>query len=252
MQIRAVLHCHSTWSYDGHWALDRIARLWGRMGAEVVMMTEHDTGFDPDRFGAFREACAAASTKRCTLVPGIEYSSPENDFHILTWGLNRFLGEGRPTLEMLEDVSQECGAAVFAHPIRRDVWQRYDPAWTPHLAAIEIWNRKSDGITPGDRAIALWQETGLAAIAGPDFHKANQIWPLMNRIEIDPTLDARAGLTALETQLVAAIRAGAVMPLSFGRPVLGDDGQVAALRVQRSAEQLRRGLRDLRNLVWRK
>ena len=45
--MRVVLHCHSTWSHDGHWPLERIARLFGRLGIGAVMMTEHDTGFDP-------------------------------------------------------------------------------------------------------------------------------------------------------------------------------------------------------------
>ena len=100
-KIRAVLHAHSSWSYDGHWPLPEIARLYGRFGIRAVMMTEHDSGFDPASFQAYRAACAEASTSRCTLIPGIEYSSPDNDIHILTWGLQEFLAEHRPVMETL-------------------------------------------------------------------------------------------------------------------------------------------------------
>ena len=66
------------------------------------MMTEHDQGFSADRFADYRAACAAASTPRCRLIPGIEYSSPENDVHILTWGMEGYLAEYRPVQETLE------------------------------------------------------------------------------------------------------------------------------------------------------
>lgn len=52
--VKTVLHAHSTWSYDGHWSLARIARTYGALGVRAVMMTEHDTGFDPGRFAEYR------------------------------------------------------------------------------------------------------------------------------------------------------------------------------------------------------
>ena len=92
-QISIALHNHSRWSYDGSWSLKGLARFFGTLGYDAVMMTEHDTGFDPDAFAAYRAECAAASTVRCRIIPGIEYSSPDNRIHILTWGLESFLAE---------------------------------------------------------------------------------------------------------------------------------------------------------------
>lgn len=234
-QVRAVLHAHSTWSYDGSWDLSAIARLFGRMGASVVMMSEHDTGFDPGRFGDYRAACAAASTQGCTLVPGIEYSSPDNDIHILTWGLDRFLAEHRPVAETLARVAEAGGVAIFAHPVRRDAWARFDPDWVPHLAGIELWNRKSDGIAPGARARALLAQTGLAATTGVDFHRAKQIYPLGNRIGIEDG-------AALEPGLVAGIRAGRITPTAFGRSLLDTHGGLKGDGLHGGAERLRKGL----------
>lgn len=236
--MRVVLHCHSTWSYDGHWSLDAIARLYGRFGVDAVMMSEHDTGFEPARFGEYRASCAAASTANCTLIPGIEYSSPDNDIHILTWGMEHFLAEHRPVSETLKAVTKAGGVAVFAHPARRNAAEAYDPSWTPDLSGIELWNRKTDGIAPGDKAAQLLSETGLPATVGQDFHRLNQLYPLTMTLP-RPKGDLEAGL-------VAALKAGEMRPEAFRRPVYDASGQLNRTAHDR-AEALRRRLRDLRN-----
>lgn len=239
--IHAVLHAHSTWSHDGHWPLARIARLYGALGVRAVMMTEHDTGFDPESFDAYRAACARASTRRCTLIPGIEYSSPDNAIHILTWGLDRFLAAGRPVDVTLRDVRAHGGVAILAHPVRRDAWRRFDPAWAPHLAGIELWNRKSDGVLWGARAWELLQETGLPPTVGQDFHRLRQLYPLTMRFRVD-------GARPLAPQLIAALAAGEGAPRAFWRPLVGEGGKPkraphAALEgLRRHLVRLRRGI----------
>jgi predicted metal-dependent phosphoesterase TrpH len=240
--VRVVLHAHSVWSYDGHWQLAEIARLFGRLGADAVMLTEHDTGFAPEgdaerRFGAYRAACAAASTPRCRLIPGIEYSDPANDIHILTWGLDRFLGAGRAVEATLEEVRAAGGAAVLAHPARRDAWRLFRDAWVPLLDGIEIWNRKTDGLAPGQEALRLQAATGLAPTVGVDFHRLRHFYPL------DHAVDAPAG--AREAGLVQAIREGRLTPRAFRRPLVRAGEPVEAGRLHRSAETARRALRDV-------
>ncbi|MEX0746110.1 MAG: hypothetical protein WD118_10960, partial [Phycisphaeraceae bacterium] len=90
--ITAAVHMHSDWSYDGEWPLDRLAACFARRGCRVLLMSEHDRGFDEARWQAYRQACQAASTDRLLLVPGMEYSDPTNTIHILTWGEAPFLG----------------------------------------------------------------------------------------------------------------------------------------------------------------
>lgn len=222
-RIKAMLHCHSAWSYDGDWPLEKIARVFGMMGYDAVMMTEHDGGFkegqscfDKVQFAEYRAACAEASTSKCTLIPGIEYSSPENDIHILTWGLTEFVGKHRPVMQTLKAVQDHDGVAVFAHPVRRDAWRQFSSDWVPYLAAIEIWNRKSDGLTFGREALRLCAETGLSATVGTDFHRRKQLYPLTNRFEIADN--------NLETELVAAIAQGRQTPCAFGKPVASANG----------------------------
>lgn len=240
--MRIVLHAHSTWSYDGRWTLPALARLFGRTGVDAVLMTEHDTGFEPSRFAEYRAACEAASTPACKLIPGIEYSSPDNSVHILTWGLTGFLAEGRPTLETLERVAEAGGAAVFAHPARREAWRLFDAAWVPLLSGIELWNRKTDGIAPGMEARRLLGETGLPATVGIDFHRSRHLWPLDHFMQV-PAGD-------LETAAAAAIREGRLTPRAFGRPLVGPEGVRPTPRHDR-IEHLRRSLRDSRRCLVR-
>lgn len=236
--MRVVLHAHSDWSYDGVWDLARIARFYGRFGVSAVMMSEHDTGFDPGSFPAYRAACEAASTARCKLIPGIEYSSPDNDIHILTWGLETFLAEHRPVVETLEKVKEAGGAAVFAHPVRRKAWAKFDRGWVPYLSGVELWNRKSDGVSFGRQAYELIRETGLAATVGQDFHRLRHVYPL--------TMGVKPGVEATEAALVGAVRAREMVPLAFRRPLLNADG-VPLSGFHDRAEGVRIGLRDLRN-----
>lgn len=233
--ITVGLHCHSLWSYDGSWTLADIAAFFGRRGYDAVMMSEHDTGFDPDRWPEFVAECAAASANGCRLFPGIEYSSPENDIHILTWGLDRFLAEHRPVSETLNRVAEEGGVAVFAHPLRRDAWKLYDPAWTPLLSGIELWNRKTDGVAPSRVAERMLAETGLPATLGIDFHVLRHFWPLSHRIEVGEDWQA---------DIVEAIRHGRLDMRVFGRKVLGRGG-APDVPLSRFAEGARRALKPL-------
>lgn len=232
--MRVVLHAHSTWSYDGHWPLEKIARIFGAFGVGAVMMSEHDTGFDPDSFTAYRNACRAASTPRCRLIPGIEYSSPDNSVHILTWGLHRFLAEHRPVMETLRAVDEAGGVAIFAHPIRREAWKRFDPEWAPYLSGIELWNRKSDGICWSSEAWNLIRATGLPATVGVDFHRIRQIYPLFNHV------DATQG-AELEDVLVRAISEGALRPSALFRSLLNRKAAPRSLP-HRHLENLRQSL----------
>ena len=234
--MRVVLHAHSTWSYDGCWPLTRIARLYGALGIDAVMMTEHDTGVDPDRFAEYRAECVAASTVHCTLIPGIEYSCPDNNIHILTWGLDGFLTEHRPVLETLSDVKDAGGVAVFAHPIRRDAWRIFDPTWIPYLSGIQVWNRKSNGITACSRANELVRQTGLPATVGQDFHKLRHLYPL--------TMTTPNPEGDLEVGLVEALRAGQMTPQAFRRPIITPKG-VLQCGIHNWLERRRIGLRDL-------
>ena len=239
---RAAMHAHSLWSHDGRWPLSRVARLFGAMGCEAVLMSEHDTGFPFERWDEYGAACEEASTARCRLIPGIEWSRPDNDWHFPSWGMGP-AAEGRPVEAILEHIAASEGAAVLAHPRRRDVWRRFDPLWAPGLAGVEVWNRKSDGLASFGPAWAIAREHGLPPLTGVDFHGPKQVWPALALFEIG------AGESLTLPVAVRALRDGRVRPAFGARPLAAPDGaRDEALHARMSRlERLRLGLRRRRS-----
>jgi hypothetical protein len=70
--VRVAAHIHSSWSYDAKWSLQDIARAFRRRRYNVVLMSEHDRGFDQQRWVEYQKACMGASAGDILLVPGIE------------------------------------------------------------------------------------------------------------------------------------------------------------------------------------
>lgn len=240
-RIRVAAHVHSSWSYDGRWALEDLARAFARRGFDAVLMAEHDRTFDDERWTAYRDACAAASRAGALLVPGIEYSDAENRVHVPVWGAGAFLGAGRRTGELLEEARARDAVAVIAHPGRRDVWRTADPTWGRVAWGVEIWNRKYDGWAPGAGGCALARRFKLPPFVGLDFHSARQFAPLAMVGDVDGPVG--------EIPVVAALRAGRLAPqaarISVGHLTTGR-GLKAAHRLERLRSGLAEQIRSAR------
>lgn len=162
----AACHIHSDWSYDGKWSLSALANEFERKGYRILMITDHDRGFNDSRHRQHREACLEASSERVLILPGIEYSDAANMVHVLVWGPVPFLGQGKPTLEILKDVKASNGVAVLAHPSRREACRLVERAWGEYLLGIEIWNRKTDGWAPSSAASRLLEGASVVPFVG--------------------------------------------------------------------------------------
>ena len=236
MRVRAVCHVHSDWSYDGKWPLEKLAEAFSRRDYQVVMMTEHDRGFDEKRRLEHREACRKASTKRILIVPGIEYSDKANCVHTLVWGNVPFVGVDMETEKVLAAVTAHQAVAVLAHPSRRQAWRAFNPAWGAKLLGIEIWNRKTDGWAPSRDAAPLLESTGALPFVGLDFHEQRQFFPLATILEVEPQLSEAAVLASMSARRCSAE--------AFGRPLQRVCNGVAA-KTLRTAEKFRRGISPL-------
>jgi hypothetical protein len=208
MKALVACHVHSEWSYDGSWKLEELAEFFSGRGYRAVMMTEHDRGFSERRWKEFRESCAKASSEQILLVPGIEYSDPENRVHVLIWGSVPFLGEGLSTKAVLQAAHAAGGFAVFAHPSRREAWKLYEPEWAHYLSGIETWNRKYDGWAPCKSAPELLEKSRALPFVGLDFHTIRQAFPLGMMLEIESKIS--------ESSILDALRSGRCQPEAFG------------------------------------
>jgi hypothetical protein len=184
--VRVAAHVHSEWSYDATWPLAAIADAFARRHYDVVLMAEHDRGFDERRWEEYGRACAEASDHRILVMPGMEYEDADSVVHVPVWGeAVPFLGSARPTLEMLRDARTADGFAVFAHPWRRDAISRYRSEWAPFLHAVEIWNRHYDGLAPHPDGRSLAEAEGLRPFVALDFHTRRQFFPLALTVELE-------------------------------------------------------------------
>ena len=232
MELLAVCHVHSAWSYDGSWSLEALSAKFSERGCRVLMMTEHDRGFTLERLNEYRRACAQASSDKILVVPGIEYSDAANRVHILVWGPVPFLGESLPTIEMLEAVRSSSGVAVLAHPSRKNAGEFFTHEWAERLIGIEVWNRKYDGWAPSETAPALLgKKTNVVPFVGLDFHTERQLFPLAMALDVEGNLSEHAVLDCL--------RARRCSPRAFGAP-LSRDLFRKALPALRMAERSRR------------
>ncbi|HEX3741000.1 MAG TPA: hypothetical protein VHV29_14970 [Terriglobales bacterium] len=231
MEVLAVCHVHSKWSYDGSWSLAELAAKFRQRGCRVLMMTEHDRGFTTERFEEYRRACAEVSFEDFLVIPGVEYSDAVNRVHVLTWGPGPFLGESLPTDDMLKSVTAAQGIAVLAHPSRKDVWQSFAPQWADKLLGIEVWNRKYDGWAPSMTAPDLLSQTGAIPFVGLDFHTERQSFPLAMALDLKTAVN--------EETVLDCLRARRCEAYAFGAP-LRRDLLRRALPVMRAAEKSRR------------
>ena len=209
--IKAACHIHSDWSYDGKWRLKNLSSEFARRGYRVLLMTEHDRGFNETRRLQHREACEQASSSEILVVPGIEYSDAENIVHVLVWGSVPFLGENVPTSELLKQVRAANGIAVLAHPSRKNAWQKFETSWISELIGIEMWNRKTDGWAPSRTARALIDRSTLLPFMGLDFHDRRQFFPLATMLDLESPVS--------EARVLAELRAGRCRSFAFGAPV---------------------------------
>jgi hypothetical protein len=194
-------------------------------------MTEHDRNFSAARLAEYRRACVDASSDDVLLVPGIEYSDPENRVHVLVWGKVPFLGENLETTALLTAVAAEGGVAVLAHPARKQAWETYRHEWSAMLRGIEVWNRKTDGWAPSESGLKLAQQTGAVPFVGVDFHDRRQFFPLAMNLAISEPVT--------EAAVIDCLRSGSVGPMAFGRPAL-EFSQGGRRFVMAAAERWRR------------
>jgi hypothetical protein len=211
MEVLAVCHVHSKWSYDGSWALEELSAKFSGRGYRILMMTEHDRGFTAARLTEYREACAKASTSEILVVPGIEYSDAANRVHVLVWGDVPFLGEALGTSEMLKAAKAAGALAVLAHPSRKSAWQCFEPHWAEQLLGIEVWNRKYDGWAPSETAPPLLTTANAIPFVGLDFHTQRQLFPLAMALDMGPEI--------CEAAVLSCLRARRCHPRAFGAPL---------------------------------
>ena len=167
MHIKGILHCHSTYSYDGTLSVIELISL-SRQYYDFLALTEHDDTIDENIMGAFVEECRMHSSCDFIIIPGIEFSFNDK-LHILAYGLSQYIkkpdSEHETITYIVDEIHKQNALAILAHPqscsaIPVEILRLLD--------GIEAWNLKWDSKYLPNTKLAL--ECQKPAFGGIDLH----------------------------------------------------------------------------------
>lgn len=236
---RFASHIHSAWSDDSDWGLERISRVLSRLGFHGALIADHDRTLTEQTRQEMVAQCRTLSGRGFLLVPGVEYQDPDHVVHMPVYGDIPFLGRSPEITDLLRHAEESGGAAVFAHPARRDAYQRFDERWLPHLAGIEVWNRKYDGVAPSAWALETARFHHLPMFVSLDYHGPRQMFPLAMHISVESPATEQSVVSALRDRQAHATCLG-MSPEVFASPLMASS--VAVLERSRGwlAPRIRR------------
>jgi len=141
VDLACVVHCHSTYS-DGTGTVPEIAAGAARAGADVVLLTDHDT-LDAKHRGEER-------WHGDVLVCVGEEVSPVGANHYLVFGLDEVIDPGLPPADVQAAVRAAGGIGFLAHPFSKGS-ERFKRPGMPtdelggeDYTGIELWSWVTD------------------------------------------------------------------------------------------------------------
>ena len=141
VDLACVVHCHSTHS-DGTGTVGEIARAAARAGADVVLLTDHDT-LAARRHGEER-------WHGDVLVCVGEEVSPRGGNHYLAFGIDREISNRLAPADVVAAVRAAGGFGFMAHPFSRgsEPFGRAGMPWDevdlPGATGVELWSWVTD------------------------------------------------------------------------------------------------------------
>ena len=198
MEIKGVVHMHSTYSYDGKESLQSLRDFLMARGVSFCCLTEHTDQMTLEQAQLFVQECKMLSTSQFVFIPGFEV--PYLKAHILLVGTEVFLGQFADG-EMLKTWSKASSLTVLAHPVRNTFI--VDDVMEQVLDGVEIWNQQYEGkLVPRQRSVRLLKSLqkknqSLLATGGLDFHRKEHFGSPLYTIDIS-NLTADAILSALK------------------------------------------------------
>jgi len=192
MEVKGIIHCHSTYSYDAKLSLREIKELCLKNGVRFACMTEHTDELTPERAEAFIRECEALTDETFCFVPGFEV--PFKKTHILIIGMRTFLGNYAETIDVLRAWTEQASLVVLAHPVRNNFL--VSTLLLDEIDALEIWNQQYEGKrVPRTRSIALLEilrekKPLLLAMGGVDFHRVEHFGAPFVTLSLDTLREA--------------------------------------------------------------
>lgn len=174
MRSTGIVHVHTAYSHDGRDEIPDLARWATERGIQFIGITDHAEDLDEDSWNELVAECAAHSSDRVLLIPGLEFRfAGFTGVHLLACGLTRWITPTTPA-QFIEQTAKACALTIGAHPV---IWRAACPDDVlTKLDAVEIWNAGYNSrFLPDPAAMArvrALRGRGFATVAtvGPDQH----------------------------------------------------------------------------------
>ncbi len=197
MEIKGIMHVHSTYSYDGKESLSALRDFLMHKGVSFCCLTEHTDELTVEQAQVFVQECKALSGSQFVFIPGFEV--PYKDAHILLIGTEMFMGQ-KADAQLLTQWASRAALTVLAHPVRNRF--AVDQAMLSVIGAVEIWNQQYEGKhVPRPHAAQLLRslqekKPALIATGGIDFHRMEHFGAPLFTLDVEH-VTAGAILSAL-------------------------------------------------------
>ena len=112
-----VIHLHSEYSHDGRDSIAALHAFALERGIGFIGLTDHAEDFEPDRYLALQQECAAVSDSRVRIIPGLEYRfNGYPGLHLLALGLTKWIAPKTPAEFIQQTRGHVASFTVVAHP----------------------------------------------------------------------------------------------------------------------------------------
>ncbi len=198
LTAKGIIHCHTTYSYDGKVPLKELCSLFESESFDFVALTEHTKDLSSERYSQLVKECAEISSKTFVVIPGLEFRSGDG-VEIAGIGLENWLPDEAP-LPMISSIRHAGGFSLWVHPYKKRVWKEE----FLDCDAVEILNGKLDSTVAPNfsllRAYKRQRQKGKksGAMFGLDFHNLQQARDICLECQIE-ALTPSAIIDSLKT-----------------------------------------------------
>jgi hypothetical protein len=199
---RADLHIH-TLASDGVSSVTDVLERAESLGLSVIAITDHER---VDAAHAAR-ALAEARGMRVQVIVGEEISTRGG--HVVALYIEKRIRPWGSLRSAIAQIHEQGGIAIVAHPLvpypltcasSRSIRRLLDDAdRAVHPDAIEAFNPTTAGTRWGARVPSFVAETGVAAVASSDAHRAEDVGTAVTVFPGETTADLRAAIEARQT-----------------------------------------------------
>lgn len=186
--LRVDYHLHTSYSYDSEASLEDVLQHASQASLDRLCVTDHDT-----IEGALRLRDLAGT--RLEVVIGCEFST-EDGSQVIGLGISR-LPPQRRTLDLLQAIKADGGQVLLPHPFRRSSGifrpeMRRSRAFIEEILSHTDLVESFNGHDTFDKNAANFEfarARGLAAVAGSDAHRAEEVGSVFVEYELNDAQD---------------------------------------------------------------